>query len=229
MKTVTEFSGFSLKDLLTLRGELFQQKRTQSTSTPITAEQMEVKAPDDAKAVATEATADAAPQETTAETAAPTEDTSTSPAKAQVTRDKKRGGKGVRPKGPRIEISHEELLTAIKERQPDLSDERLEWLTNAVEAVDHRRESDVKRVVVLELAEGERAPTQARTTGSHVFIAEYFPSLNPPKKKDRPRGARGKGKGKRGRDRNKKRDGGRRPQTGRRGDASSGGPRSAQA
>ncbi|OFZ22813.1 MAG: hypothetical protein A2X94_11965 [Bdellovibrionales bacterium GWB1_55_8] len=109
----------------------------------------------------------------------------------------------------------EELPQALGEALK-VEGDRLSHLLNALECVG-KKVSDLKRVVVLSLSEGEKAPSGAKQFGEHQYIAEYYPSLNPPKpaRSDEHRGDRGgkggKGRGGRGRDRDDKKRGAPRP------------------
>lgn len=82
----------------------------------------------------------------------------------------------------------------------------------AAAAVAKKRPDYLKRVVVLQLNEGEKAPQNAVQVGELYYLCEYFPQpeTKRPQKRDFKEGPRGKGKGKgRGRrgDRRPRRDG----------------------
>lgn len=97
----------------------------------------------------------------------------------------------------------EELPAAMGEALK-VEGDRLNFLLAALEAVDQKLQ-DLKRVVVFAPAEGEKVSSAAVEKNGQHYLAEYYPSLEPKKGKERkPRG--GKGDGKRGR----KKRGGRR-------------------
>jgi hypothetical protein len=98
-----------------------------------------------------------------------------------------------------------------------LEGDKLNYLLTAVEVVGEKQ-TDLKRVMVYALNEGEKAPHGALQKGEHYYLVEYFPSLNPPKAKGRgdqneDRGGKRGGRGGKGGDRDKKR--GRGPRQGR--------------
>lgn len=88
--------------------------------------------------------------------------------------------------------------------------EKLDRLLAAVD-VAKKKPNFLKRVVVLQLAEGEKAPGQAVLVGELYYLCEYFPQpvSKQPAKRDFKGGPRGKGKGK-GKGRGRRGD--RRPQ-----------------
>lgn len=94
----------------------------------------------------------------------------------------------------------EELPAAMGEALK-LEGDRLNHLLSALDSVGTKT-TDLKRILVIALNEGEKAPSQAKQVGEQYFIVEYYPSLNPPKQARRGeegRGEkRGRGKGKRG-------------------------------
>ena len=106
-----------------------------------------------------------------------------------------------------------------------LEGDKLTFMLNAVRAVSGRM-NDLKRVVVLSLAEGENAPGGAIQIGDHYYRPEYYAPINPPHPERHGRGRRdGKG-GKGGRDGKKpgghRRD--RQDEPGRREERNAGGP-----
>jgi len=78
-----------------------------------------------------------------------------------------------------VEVSDEELKAALSEGLK-LEGEKLDHVLNAVKAIDRKREEDLKRIVVCSLDEGEKQPEGSRLFGTHVYTAEYLPSLRPP-------------------------------------------------
>lgn len=86
----------------------------------------------------------------------------------------------------------EELPQALGETLK-LEGDRLTFLLAAVETVDNKFQ-DLKRVLVMTLAEGEKAPHKALQKGDHWFVAEYYPPLAP-KGGPRKGGGRFDGKG----------------------------------
>lgn len=106
----------------------------------------------------------------------------------------------------------EELPAAMGEALK-VEGDRLAHLMAAVEVVESKT-SDLKRVVVIKLNEGEKAPSSALAKGDLYFLSEYYPPLHPPKNARHGRGPRdhrdrdGKRKGKRGRRDGKKGRGG---------------------
>jgi hypothetical protein len=104
----------------------------------------------------------------------------------------------------------EEMPQALGEALK-LEGDKLNFLINAVDLVGDKQ-TDLKRVVVYALNEGETAPKGVQQKGEHYYMVEYYPSLNPPKAKGRGdqhegRGGKRGGRGGRG-DKDKKRGGG---------------------
>ena len=105
----------------------------------------------------------------------------------------------------------EELPAAMGEALK-LEGDKLTILMSALEAIE-KKTNDLKRVVVLTLAEGEKAPKGAEQKGDHYFCIEFFPPMPGQERKGRGRdGGRGgrddKGRGdKRGGKRGGGRDG----------------------
>ena len=98
-----------------------------------------------------------------------------------------------------------QLSTALQEAH-SLEGDRLTYVQNALELLSNRVEG-LKRVIVLSLAENEKAPKGALKKGDLYYVIEYFPSAQP--KAAPPRFAgRGEGRdGKRkGRGKGKRRD-----------------------
>lgn len=98
----------------------------------------------------------------------------------------------------------EELPEALGEALK-IEGDRLTHILSAIEVVEKKLE-DLKRVVVLSLAENEKAPNAAQKLGELYFVAEYFPPLQkkgaPGKRFGKERGDRKGGKrGKSRRDR----------------------------
>lgn len=102
----------------------------------------------------------------------------------------------------------EEIPAALGESLK-LEGEKLTFVIGAIELVERKLE-DLKRVVVMKLNEGEKAPGGVVQKGEHCFSAEYYPPLNPPKaahgkdhrhdgkgSKDRKGGRNGRDKGRR--------------------------------
>lgn len=75
-----------------------------------------------------------------------------------------------------------------------LEGDRLNWFMSALEVVGGET-SDLKRVVVFTLAEGEKAPNGSVQKGEQYYIAEYYPAIAP---KTNNRKFEGKRPGKRG-------------------------------
>lgn len=130
----------------------------------------------------------------------------------------------------------EEIPAALGESLK-LEGEKLTFVVGAIELVERKLE-DLKRVVVMKLGEGEKAPGGVVQKGEHCFSAEYYPPLHPPKAapgKDhrhdgKGRGDRkgGRGKGKPGRNSNDRNSNDRNSNdrnAGRRGERNPGGPR----
>lgn len=108
----------------------------------------------------------------------------------------------------------EELPTALAEAT-QIEAEKLIHFENANALVNGRHQG-LKRVVVLQLTEGEKAPKDAKAQGEFYYVIEYFPSANP----KREHGARD------GRDDRDGRDGKRgRKRDGKRGEGRGRGPR----
>lgn len=76
--------------------------------------------------------------------------------------------------------------------------DKLKHFTQALNTIKEKS-AQIKRVVVLTLAEGEKAPQGASELEGHAYLAEYFPApFNPNAKKADDRNARGGRDGKRG-------------------------------
>lgn len=84
-----------------------------------------------------------------------------------------------------------------------LEGDKLAMLVNALETVN-AKVNDLKRVVVLSLSEGEKAPSGFQQKGDHYFGVEYYPPIARKGAPGPQAGARGgkpgdrKGKGRRG-------------------------------
>lgn len=97
------------------------------------------------------------------------------------------------------ELIKEDLEKAITENFK-LEGEKLEYFKNALNVIDKRRFQDLKRVMIVTFADGEKQPPDAKKIDEHYYVAEYMASLNPPKpQRGRGRHARG------GRDRDRDR------------------------
>lgn len=70
-----------------------------------------------------------------------------------------------------------EELTAALGEQLKLEGDKLTRMISALDAVESRWD-DLKRVVVLGLGEGEKAPAHARMVGELVFVVEHYAPLN---------------------------------------------------
>lgn len=100
----------------------------------------------------------------------------------------------------------EELPQAMGEALK-LEGDKLNFLMNAIDVVGDKH-NDLKRVIVMTLNEGEKAPGKAEQKGEHYYVTEYFPPIakkgaHPAGKearggRDDRRGKRGDKKGKRG-------------------------------
>ncbi len=107
----------------------------------------------------------------------------------------------------------EELPAALGEALK-LEGDKLTILLGALEVVE-KKTNDLKRVVVLTIAEGEKAPQGAVQKDAHYFNIEFYPPLPGQERKGRGQGGEkggrdGKGRGdKRGGKRGGGRDGGR--------------------
>lgn len=105
----------------------------------------------------------------------------------------------------------EEMPAAMAEATK-MSEDKLKHAAAAAEAVGEKLK-DFKRVVVLQLAEGETAPSGALVKDGHAYVSEYYSQMvmqKPEPKAERGRGGRGdrgdrKGppRGKRGGDRDR--------------------------
>lgn len=89
----------------------------------------------------------------------------------------------------------EEMPQALGEALK-LEGDRLTFLTNALEATNGKFD-DLKRVLVVSLNEGEKAPSGATQKGDHFYIVEYYPPIA----KKGAKGPEMRGPGKGGRDR----------------------------
>ena len=93
----------------------------------------------------------------------------------------------------------EELPAAMGEALK-LEGEKISHLVSALGLLNGKKTQDLKRVVVLKLNEGEKAPSGAQLIGENYFNVEFYPSLQPARGDREERGARGgrdgKGKGK---------------------------------
>lgn len=90
----------------------------------------------------------------------------------------------------------EEISAALTE-QFKVEGEKLQLLLSALDAIDNKV-TDLKRVVVGTLAEGEKLPPKAVQKEDKVFVAEYFPPMNRPGGKGKFNGKGGPRDGKRG-------------------------------
>ncbi|HAR44493.1 MAG TPA: hypothetical protein DCS07_17990 [Bdellovibrionales bacterium] len=104
----------------------------------------------------------------------------------------------------------EELPQALGEALK-IEGDKLNFLINALD-LPMQKTSDLKRVIVMALGEGEQVPSNAAQKGEQVYVAEYYAPLHgatPPQKAghgDRDsRGGRG-GRGGPGRGKNDRRD-----------------------
>jgi hypothetical protein len=105
--------------------------------------------------------------------------------------------------------TQQELLAANKtaEEMPQamgealkLEGDKLNFLLSALEVVGDKA-NDLKRVVVLSLSEGEKAPHKALQKGENYFVAEYYlPESGKQKPVENAKSfdGKGKGRGKRG-------------------------------
>lgn len=106
----------------------------------------------------------------------------------------------------------EELPAAMGEALK-MEGDKLKYFLGALDTVGNKAEG-LKRVVVLTLAESEKAPSGAKKVDEHYLVVEYFPQAGADKKArfqgrdDDRRGGKGKGKG-RGKGRRGDREGGR--------------------
>ncbi|MCM2276870.1 MAG: hypothetical protein NDJ89_02190 [Oligoflexia bacterium] len=100
----------------------------------------------------------------------------------------------------------EELPQALGEALK-LEGDKLAYLFSALELVGPKL-NDLKRVVVLSLNEGEKAPSKALQKEDKYFVAEYFPPMPGKGPAGRPAHG-GKGKGDKPRGKGKRRGGGR--------------------
>ncbi len=90
----------------------------------------------------------------------------------------------------------EELPAALGEVLK-LEGDKLNFVIHSLEAVEGKSQN-LKRVVVLSLAEGEKAPGGAVQKGDHYYMLEYYPPLpgeRPAKSADGRRGGRGDKRG----------------------------------
>lgn len=72
--------------------------------------------------------------------------------------------------------------------------DKLKYFTNALNiAAEHN--DNLKRILVLSLAEGEAAPTGATKVEEHVYMPEMHTTKNYDTKKPEEKGGRGKGGG----------------------------------
>lgn len=89
----------------------------------------------------------------------------------------------------------EEMPAALAEATK-LSEDKLKHALAAAEAVGEKLK-DFKRVVVLQLAEGETGPSGALVKEGHAYVSEYYTAMvaHAPQPKDEKRGGRGGGRG----------------------------------
>lgn len=87
----------------------------------------------------------------------------------------------------------EEIQTSLGESFK-LEGERLKHFINALE-VAGQHPQNLKRVVVVKLAEGESAPEKASLVEEHHYIPEFLVEAKPAVAKDDGKGRRGKGRG----------------------------------
>lgn len=99
----------------------------------------------------------------------------------------------------------EEISAALTE-QFKVEGEKLQLLLSALDSIDNKV-TDLKRIVVGTLAEGEKLPPKAVQKEDKVFLAEYFPPMNRPGGKGRFKGKGGPRDGKRGGGRNDRKGG----------------------
>lgn len=90
----------------------------------------------------------------------------------------------------------EELPAALGE-QLKLEGDKLQWMSHCLEIVGEKMDQ-LKRVVVMSLAEGEKPPTGAIQKGEHYFLVEFYAPPAPKGGQDTGRGGPG-GKGRDGR------------------------------
>ena len=204
MKTVTEFAGVSLRSLLTLRQKLWNEQKAalkdvKKEEAPAPAPVAEAAAVETAPIVATDAPApsDPAPAE-----AAPAEEV---PAPAPVQKP--------RSLNEQVEDRVREELSKHLTETMKLEGEKLEWMLHALSLVDARRATDLRRVVVYKLLEGEKAPGNVVQKGEAYFMTEYLapvggarPSARGDDRKRDGKGGRGKGRGGERGDRNNRGD-----------------------
>ena len=89
-----------------------------------------------------------------------------------------------------VEVSKEEKLKTALTEAYKMEGEKLEHFMNALKCIEKKNQF-LKRVIVMTLNEGEKAPQGAEKIGeTHYFLAEYFPA---PAKKGPPAGQPGKG------------------------------------
>jgi len=169
MKTITEISGFVLRDALGHRNALFQEKKAAIDAEPPKEETPKEDAP---KVQATEGE--------------PSDSTEKAPAPK----------KSPTPKKPKVEITTEELSAVLAEKM-SLEGDKLKYMVAAASAVDFRLAQDLKRVVVHGLEEGEKTPKNVVERDGLCMTVDYHPPLNPPKPKAKGKsGKQGKGRGK---------------------------------
>lgn len=216
MKTITEFSGFPLREALAIKREIYpappQRERPDRKHghkgkpikkiepiKPVKKDEVQAAPVAQEQVPATEATEPTTPvQEQAVVVEAQDSETEVSVDTATtVTEQIVRESMGA-PAAPTPEELKAKLSQALTEKFK-VEGEKLEWMINALEVVDFRRVRDLKRVVVYAATEGEKVPSHFIQKGSHYFLAEYMASLNPPRPKGRfGKGPRGRKGGKRG-------------------------------
>ena len=222
MKTITEFSGFLIRDIYALKSEVVRKyKEEQSKAKPaepaLVAEP--VAEPEAAPA------GEAAPEtvETKSEAETPTEvvasDVPTPPKKfvikplatpIPVAAKPARLNRFEQAQKLKAEREKRQAEWKVLEEQTradfekglvekfKFEGEKLAFIMNSVRSLDHRRVRDLKRVVVVALSEGEKAPDGAYKEGDHYFLPEYLAPLADPRRNKRGRFGKGKKVGGRG-------------------------------
>lgn len=220
MKTVTEFAGVSLRSLLALRQKLWNEhkaalKDAKKEEAPAPATPTVEAAPAEPVTPAESAPAADAPPVDAAAEAAPV-DAAPAP-EAEVAAPEK-----PRSLHDQVEDRVREELSKHLAETLKLEGEKLDWMLQALSLVDSRRATDLRRVVVYKLLEGEKAPGNVIQKGEAYFMAEYLAPVGGVTRPSRDRGGDRKRDGKGGRGKGR---GGERGARGDRGDRGGRGPR----
>lgn len=181
MKTITEFNGFVLSDAFKKMDEL-APRPAKTEKKP-----HQGKKNNSPKAEAAAETAVAADAATPTETPA-TETTTEAPAVEAAATETATAETTEAPKN--------DVKTAMGEAFK-LEGDKLDMFMAAVESASGRR-ANLKRVIVMTLNEGEKAPQHAVEKDGKYYLAEYFYQPAPARKKFDGKGGKFGGKGKRG-------------------------------